>query len=105
MQLPPWMPEWVGADELADRIDADELRAIADAFVDLVFDEATVLLDSLPEDAESTLVGPMGYLTAARDHGSLTDLVAATRLVRRCMEPYLPVVPGELAALIRALPE
>ena len=60
--LPPWLPDWEGAVEIAERIDAAGLRGLVGELLDLVFPEDTVFLDSLPESLESALVSPLNVL-------------------------------------------
>lgn len=104
--LPPWLPDWEGAVEIAGRIDADGLRGLVGELLDLVFTEDTVFLDSLPEGLESALVPPLNILAEIYEGGaSPTELVVASRLVRRSSIPYINDGPEELKVLIEALPE
>ncbi|WP_406094722.1 hypothetical protein [Kitasatospora purpeofusca] len=104
--LPPWLPDWEGVEDIATRIDAASLRERVGKLLDLVFTEDTILLDSLPETLESALVSPLNILGEIYESAaSLTELVVASRLVRRSVISYLKDGPDELKVLIEALPE
>lgn len=104
--LPPWLPEWAGAEAAAERIDVGRLKDTIEHVVNLVLAEDAVFLDSLPEVLESALVTPVGILDDIHSsHGSPVELVVAARLVRRSVAPYLDIVPPNLLTLIKDLPE
>lgn len=104
--LPPWLPEWDGAEAVAEQIDTGELEVTIENLGNLVFAEDTVFLDSLPEIVESALVTPLSTLMSVHSsHENLTELIVAARLVRRSIAPCLDMVPQELLTLIQALPE
>lgn len=103
--LPPWLPDWDGADEAAAVLNLDALRDTADALLDLVFADDDELLDSLPDDVQASVVPTLGLLGQTLEEGLTgADLVAAARLVRRTAQPYLSRLPKELTVLIEALP-
>jgi hypothetical protein len=104
-QLPTSLPERDGAGQLAQELEPAELRGAAQAIVDLVFTDDTVLLDSLPAGLEASLVPVLGVLAAVLDEGGTdTELVVAARLVRHCVERHLGDAPGSLAAAAAELP-
>jgi hypothetical protein len=104
--LPPWLPDWEGAEEISRRVDEAALRGHVAALLDLVFTDDAVFLDSLPGDLESALVSPLNILGEIHEHGAnLTELVVASRLVRRSTVSYLHQGPEKLRDLIESLPE
>jgi hypothetical protein len=104
-ELPPWLPEWNGASEVAARIDVARLRADIHDLVDYVLAEESVVLDSLPADLESSLVPPLALLAhlIERD-SSVVELVVAARLVRRAAKNHLDDCPPEVARRLAKLP-
>ena len=102
--LPPYLPEWVGAEVLADQLDTGELRRIAGELVKLVLAEDTSVLDSLPESVESALVTPLMILETARTSGDVVRLVVAARLVRRGAETVMEQCPPDVKDKLLRLP-
>ncbi|MGW1228321.1 hypothetical protein [Streptomyces sp. NPDC002530] len=104
--LPPWLPEWEGAAEIAEKCDANALRELVGKLLDLVFAEDTVFLDSLPDALESALVSSLNPLSETYESDAApVNLVVASRLVRRSVLPYTDGGPEELKALIETLPD
>jgi hypothetical protein len=86
---------------VAEAVEADAANA-----GHLVFTEDTVFLDSLPESLESVLVSTLNVLAEIYEgDANSTELVVASRLVRRSVFPYINDGPEELKVLIEALPE
>jgi hypothetical protein len=103
--LPPWLPEWEGAAELAAQTDIARLRADVADLVGYVLAEDTTVLDSLPEEVESALVTPLTMLGRVHDDGTdPVELVAAARLVRRSVAGCLDRCPDPVRARLLKLP-
>ena len=83
----------------------DEVVAVAaQELVESVFAEDTVYLDALPERIESAIVTPLSMLADALDRGNDDEVLAAARLVRRCVEPLPADAPDGLRRLVERLP-
>jgi hypothetical protein len=100
-----WLPEWDQATVVAARTDEVELDGVIERLVNLVFAEDAMVLDSLGDELESSLVGPLGILAQVSETGTLVEKVVAARLVKRVVRPYLETLPSELRDLIDVLPE
>jgi hypothetical protein len=104
--LPPWIPEWNGAEAIAAEINREELRSTVGRLVDLVLTDDTVVLDSLSTALESAVITPLSTLASVYEsEGKLTELVVAARLVRRSASPYMKDAPQEFRSLVEKLPE
>ncbi|WP_147312341.1 hypothetical protein [Thermomonospora umbrina] len=104
--LPLWLPEWNGAEDAGKEIGIERVSFIVARLIDLVLTDDAAVLDSLPPDIESALIGPLDTLASVYEGGgSLTELVVAARLVRRSVMPYLRGTHEEMESLIRSLPE
>jgi hypothetical protein len=103
--LPPWLPDWEGAETATHATDIEAVRRCAQGLVDLVFTDDTVYLDSLPDELESALVSPLGILSDVLEGGSDVELLVASRLLRRSIGSYLADAPQELRQLLHSLPD
>jgi len=102
--LPSWLPDWAGAEAESRKLDVSALRLRAQELVDLVLTEDTEYLDALPASIESAIVTPLGVLSDSLDEGTDVEVIVASRLVRRAIDPFLKEAPEELRRLIGYLP-
>ncbi|WP_139131506.1 hypothetical protein [Micromonospora halophytica] len=102
--LPSWLPDWAGVEAESRKFDVSALRLRAQELVDLVLTEETDYLDALPEIIESAIVTPLGVLSDALDEGTDVEVIVASRLVRRAVDPFLAEAPEDLRRLIGHLP-
>ncbi|WP_148086364.1 hypothetical protein [Micromonospora sp. HM5-17] len=102
--LPSWLPDWAGAEAESRSLDVSALRLRAQELVDLVLTEDTEYLDALPASIESAIVTPLGVLSDSLDEGTDVEVIVASRLVRRAIDPFLKEAPEELRRLIGYLP-
>lgn len=102
--LPSWLPDWAGAEAESRKSDVSALRLRAQELVDLVLTEDTEYLDALPASIESAIVTPLSVLSDSLDEGTDVEVIVASRLVRRAIDPFLKEAPEELRRLIGYLP-
>jgi hypothetical protein len=104
-RLPARLPDWSGAERIANEIDVVALRLVVRSLIDMVFTDDTALLDSLGDSLESSLVTPLGILSDVYEDGDLVEMIVAARLVKRSAISHLSGVPTGLRMLIEALPD
>lgn len=104
--IPEWLPDWEGAEDVAKRINGDSLRKAVADLLELVYSDDTVYMDSLPEELESALISPLGFLAEAYEaNESIIDVIVAARLVRRSVVGLIDSGPDNLKRLIESFPQ